>query len=171
MDKLPLTPRVIEYLRTLGNPYAKEQMFDVVAEAEGKASRSSTTPVNQLGRPAAPQPAKGWFDQPSGNPYARLEDEPTTPAALSKAEYRARCRRIFRQYIPAIEQGRLRTHHRDFITRNESRSPTDRLRIVMALEKYDLSDVPGLTAQFNRERDPFTEAKLQEIERQLDDVK
>ena len=84
---------------------------------------------------------------------------------LSKAEFRSRCRDVFRPYIPALEKGRLRPHHKAFITRNESRSPEARYALAAHLAKYSLADVPGIQSQFNREEVAFTEAKLIAIER------
>ena len=84
---------------------------------------------------------------------------------LSKTEFQSACRAIFRYYIPAIENGRLRGHHREFITRNESRSGEKRFRLFSELRRYDLSSIPGINPQFNRERDALTGAKLWEIER------
>jgi hypothetical protein len=71
--------------------------------------------------------------------------------------------------MPALEKGRLRDHHRDFIVRNESRSPETRHRLLALLAKYDLATHPGLTGQFNRERDVFTEQKLRTIERDAEE--
>jgi len=108
----------------------------------------------------------------SGNPYANIQvsDEPNFIAAspvkpVSKAEFRLRCRGIFERYIPFLENKKLRPHQRDFIVRNESRSALARGRILAELKRYDISNLPGLTPRFNRERDPFTETKLLAIER------
>jgi hypothetical protein len=90
---------------------------------------------------------------------------PGKAGKLSKAEFRAACRAIFGHYIPAIEKGRLRTHHREFITRNESSSGETRFRLCSELKRYDLSSITGIHSHFNRERDALTDAKLREIER------
>jgi hypothetical protein len=87
---------------------------------------------------------------------------------LSKTEFGSRCRAIFGPYSPALNRGRLRSHHRDFITRNQARSAEERYQIWLHLKKYDLSDLPGLSTQFNREDDLVTEEKLREIERLVD---
>lgn len=87
---------------------------------------------------------------------------------VSKAEFRNICRRVFCQYIPQAEGRRIRQHHRDFILRNESRSPRVRHALLSALQKYDLSDIPGVTTQFNRERDPYTEEKLRKLEQTIE---
>ena len=84
---------------------------------------------------------------------------------LSKTEFQSACRAIFRHYIPAIENGRLRGQHREFITRNESSSGEKRFRLYSELRRYDLSSIPGINPQFNRERDALTGAKLRELER------
>jgi hypothetical protein len=90
---------------------------------------------------------------------------PGKVAKLSKAEFRAACRAIFGYYIPAIEKGRLRAHHREFISRNESSSSERRFRLYSELKRYDLSSISGIHSHFNRERDALTDAKLREIER------
>jgi len=103
-----------------------------------------------------------------GNPCAAeqiRQPEPGKVGKLSKTEFRAACRAIFRYYIPAIENGRLRAHYRDFITRNESSSGEKRFRLYSELKRYDLSSISGINPQFNRERDALTDAKLREIER------
>lgn len=152
-----------EYLRLLGNPYASLQIIDDVQESEASEL------VNKNARPYV------------RHPYAFISQEDTaqgaafypavTPVAgpirgeLTKTEFRARCRRIFIPYIPALEKGKLRKHHRDFIARNESRSASVRHRLVVLLERYDILQVPGINAQFNREREVFTDEKLKQLER------
>ncbi len=86
---------------------------------------------------------------------------------LSKTEFRSACRAIFRNYIPAIENGRLRGYHREFIGRNESSSGVKRFRLHAELQRYDLSSITGINPQFNREREALTDAKLREIERRV----
>jgi hypothetical protein len=86
---------------------------------------------------------------------------------MSKATFRAECQRIFRPYIPELEAGKLKQHHRDFITRNEDQPAVIRARLIAELRKYDLSG-SGLSPQFNRERDVFTEEKLRLIEKASD---
>jgi hypothetical protein len=54
---------------------------------------------------------------------------PGNVGELSKTEFRSACRAIFGYYIPAIENGRLRAHHREFIIRNESSSGEKRFRL------------------------------------------
>lgn len=160
MNKVP--PRhsgaVKAYLKRLGNPYASLQIGD-----EPRSYRLLENPYAKLSgmeeveesREASPEPVL----------MSLVE---SARGSLSKVEFRARSRRIFRQYVPALEKGRLRAHHRDFITRNESCSPTRRYRLVKQLEKYDLSEVQGLKAQFNREREALTDEKLIQIERLVD---
>jgi hypothetical protein len=151
------------YLRRLGNPYASLQIVDDVEEVEAtKVLRDEQHPY--VRHPYALISEAEEAQETASDPIAKLPVSPTR-GTLSKAEFRARCRRIFQQYIPALEKGRLRTHHRDFITRNESRLPTTRHLLVGKLEKYDLSRVQGLTAHFNREREQLTDEKLKQIER------
>jgi hypothetical protein len=112
------------------------------------------------------------------NPYASLSVavRPAPPYSIasnhvwasglsaSKSEFESECRRIFRQYIPILENGRLRDHYKAFIARNASRSPTIRHGILAQMRTYDLSGIRGFEARFNREKDPLTEEKLQQIE-------
>ena len=137
IDFLPLTDAEHEYVRRLGNPYAS---LSVAVEVEQG--------VHEIGVPAVTVSAS---DVPN--------------ASISKQDFEGECRRIFRQYIPALEKGRLRPHHRAFITRNHSRSPALRYRLLEQLRKYDLSHIRGLQIQFNREREELTAGKLTQIER------
>ena len=119
-----------------GNPYATHYYFP-----EGELDASLAT--SNSGSESAHSPA-------------------TT--GLSQEAFRRLCTAIFRGYIPKLEQGRLRAHHREFIARNESRSPSIRRALISELQKYNLASIPGLVPQFNREDDVFTEAKLRTIE-------
>lgn len=150
------------YLKRLENPYASLQVSN---DAEQKDA-SEVSSVSQ--RPYVRHPyAYASMEVESDVSSSAIAKQPVK-GALAKAEFRARCRRIFEQYIPTIEKGRLRTHHRDFIARNESRSPTTRYLLINKLQKYDLSTVPGLKARFNRERELLTDEKLKQIERLVD---
>lgn len=99
------------------------------------------------------------------SPGIQDDPEPGKVEGLSKTEFRLGCRVIFRYYIPALENGRLRARHREFITRNESSSGEKRFRLYSELKRYDLSSITGITPHFNRERDALTDAKLRDIER------
>lgn len=153
------------YLRDLGNPYASLQMFD---ENDGAFMRSNEVAIQKV--------------RVSQNPYSvhyYLDDEPKETAAvvdtapfrhsplkgMPKAEFRKVCSAFFKSYTPEIENGRIGDIYRNFIARNELRSPISRARIIVALRRYDLSGMHGFRPHFNRERGPKTEAKLGEIER------
>ena len=150
------------YLKRLGNPYASLQVSD---NAEQK---DASVVSNVTQRPYVRHPYAYASMEVGSNISSSAIAKPPAKGALAKAEFRAKCRRIFEQYIPTIEKGRLRTHHRDFIARNESRSPATRYLLVNKLQKYDLSTVPGLKAHFNRERELLTDEKLKQIERLVD---
>jgi hypothetical protein len=114
----------------------------------------------------------------SGNPYASIgsSDELETESRrhkgrgtlreeISRTDFRSECTRIFMPYIPPHLPRRILQHHRDFIARNERRSPGERYRVVAELRRYDLSSTPGIVPQFNRElRTDLTEEKLRRIE-------
>ncbi len=158
------------YLKRLGNPYASLQVVDDAGQKD--ASIISNDPQRPYVRhPYAYASMEADSDTAESDVTSCAISKHPAKVVLTKAEFRARCRRIFEQYIPAIEKGRLRRYHRDFITRNESRTPTTRYLLVSELQKYDLSTIPGLKAHFNRETESLTEAKLKQIERLFDSEK
>lgn len=175
-----------QFLKRLGNPYASVQL-------EGLEDEVAIAPTNpaRVARIAAPEqrdffahhsPQSSPAEAPSGNPYAVLAqlEDPETPSHLaedslnrdsetaSQAEFERSSRRIFAQYIPALERGKLRPEHREFIARNKGRSGRIRYRLIKALQRYDLSNIVGLQPQFNREREELTAKKLAEVERSVD---
>lgn len=83
---------------------------------------------------------------------------------LSKSDFEAGCRAVFRRYMPEMERSKLRPHHQDFIRRNSAASPERRYALLQELRRYDLTNETGLRTYFNREEDAFTEAKLRKIE-------
>src|SRR5688572_14188657 len=111
------SPKVKEYLRLLGNQYACLSIFADEDELQTSASTE------------AAQSNLATYEQ----------EKPIPPALLSKSDFRSLCRRVFGQYIPEFEKGKLRQHHRDFITRNESRPAAARAFIAAQLLKYDIS--------------------------------
>jgi hypothetical protein len=84
---------------------------------------------------------------------------------LSKKDFQEGCRRIFRQYVPPGEGQVLRPQYRDFIARNEIRSPEERSRLLGALSRYDLATSGNFKPHFNREQELLTAAKLLQIEK------
>lgn len=100
----------------------------------------------------------------SGNQYAKLSVTLVEQGQVSKAEYESEVRRIFRQYIPKVENGRLRDHYKAFISRTSKHTAQTRFAILQELKRYDLASILGFEARFNREKDPLTEAKLISIE-------
>jgi hypothetical protein len=175
---------VAEYVRRLGNPYAKQQLIGVEEEKE-KAMVAAQSADPDLRQPTEDERA---YAKRQGNQYTLLsvaiaepqkevaaagqlikkpKRTPTGTASLSKNDFIAGCRRIFRHYIPAVENGRIRRHHRDFITHNQNRSSTARYSLLKELSKYDLSALPGVQARFNREREDLTDQKLKQIERSV----
>jgi hypothetical protein len=152
-------PKVREYLRALGNPYAASQIF---GESEDAVVNDE---YRLLGNPYAKLALAAESDTPLSQELGPKSVTQPIPLSLSRTEFRARAQRVFRQYIPSMEKGRLRPHHRDFIARNESCSAAKRYRLIRELEKYDTSTIQGLIPQFNRERDALTVEKLRDIER------
>lgn len=150
------------YLTRLGNPYASLQVTDEMGTQNAAKSSIDVT------QPRARHPyAFIAMEESKGDLSAGVAPNPPTvltTGALSKADFRKRCRQIFELYIPAVEKGRLRSHHRAFITRNETSSPVIRNMLVNELQKYDLSGVSGLRGHFNRESELLTEEKLRQIE-------
>lgn len=128
----------------------------------------------------------GWASTPS-HPYARIDEleinqaqpydseetRAATPTAhernnsiqgTSKRDFQAGCRRVFSGYMPHGLRGRLRQEYRDFIARNEQRSPIERTHILDELQRYDLRSTPGVRPHFNREDDLSLTKKLNSIE-------
>jgi len=145
-----------DVLRRLGNPYAKLQLLDNVIET-----------ARLLQNPYAKEQMlfDDHTDEVVAGAAAGSVAAAVVEAEITQREFEAECRRIFKQYIPAVEKGRIRDHHRDFIARNRSRSARQRARLLVELRKYDISSIKGLSAQFNRERDQLTVDKLAKIER------
>jgi hypothetical protein len=160
-----------QYLKLLGNPYAKLSYLD---------PEENESPQGDLElRP--PTEAEREYARLLGNQYALLSvalkdssapteqgdrrttaQRSTSKLSLSKEDFENECRRIFRQYIPAVEKGRLRRHHKEFIARNQSRGPIVRHELVEKLRRYDIAG--GVEARFNREREDITDAKLRKLE-------
>jgi hypothetical protein len=153
-----------DYLAVLGNPYASLQVDDDKADSPAVAATSL-----QFRKTENPYAHHYYF--PEDAPVAsEVRPNPEAPehqpvGELTKSAFQTQVRGLFRPYIPAAEHGKLRDHHREFIARNESRSPQVRYRLVAQLRKYDISNLSGLTPLFNREEDLFTKKKLVEIER------
>ena len=159
-----MSERTRAYYRLIGNPYAFLQLEDASDERTVAVQDLESEYIRQLENPYASLSIRAGGE----DNMARVTAPKAAPPALrrmSKVEFRSQCRRIFRQYIPDLEKGRLRLHHRDFISRNESRSPEIRNDLVSHLRKYDLSQISGVSGQFNRERQALTEEKLRAIER------
>jgi hypothetical protein len=169
----PLSSAARAFLRKLRNPYATEQLDEETDESL-RASESSS---RSSGYAASNEPGKEksdvWVLQ---DPYASLSEEPRRPQRAlravarpkcSKAAFRTGCRRIFLHYTPAPERSSLREEHAAFILRNEDRSPEARHALLRELQRFDLSDVPGIDPILNRGKDAFTEEKLNTIERKV----
>ena len=175
---------ITAYIRRLGNPYAKLQLVGVGDDEENTQSAVRTSELD-LRQPTA---AERQYARLQENQYTLLSvaipdpkeilsvvgsavgkpKEPSSPKTiLSKSDFNAGCRRIFRHYVPSVEKGRLRRHHRDFITRNLNHDPSTRFILLKELSRYDLSAQSGLEVRFNREREDLTDRKLKQIERSV----
>lgn len=186
MSRNSVSHKAREYLKRLGNPYAftqiegfSEDEESAVSDATAKAHQTDTKPDQaDLFSKASSQLAR--WNHPHGNPYSRvgndeselrpISQETASRASIqttSQTEFVRSLRRIFSHYIPALERGRLRPEHRDFIERNRRRSGRIRYLLLQELRKYDLSDLVGLKPQFNREGDALTEMKLRQIEQSV----
>jgi hypothetical protein len=167
-DKVKLSAEERKIIRDRGNPYWLLQC-DAPVETMEPFIEERRVYLHKLENPHA-------FHAVMGDPEDHQGEGGRPRAAVSvprrdasKSEFQRGCRRIFAQYIPAMERGRLREHHRDFILRNENAPSNRRSKLLASLARYDLSQVQGLNAQFNRERDVLTEAKLKAVEREADE--
>lgn len=166
----PLSPAARAILAKRGNPYAfVDGQVEEVAASGSVMSEHNRAAYRRSENPHAHDYyATGSHKQvPANTPASETQPVVTKPATcrISKAEFRSRCRDVFLPYIPALEKARLRSHHRAFIERNAAQPAEIRYELVAQLQKYNLSGIPGLTSQFNREHEALTEAKLLELER------
>lgn len=194
-QRIPSSVRA--YLKQLGNPYAFTQVDgfeeELAVESAGKSVDGAVLANNRMARTSTGQrqpeqvdlfshiPQRLGRSARSGNPYAvlaQLDENDTAPnfpldenpdrMTASQVEFETGCRRIFAQYIPALEKGGLRPEHRDFIARNRTKNGKIRRTLLKALQRYDLAALGGLQPQFNRERDALTVKKLMEVERSVE---
>jgi hypothetical protein len=164
---------ITAYLRVLGNPYAKLQVLDVEEVSEPQADpdlRPATAEERAYARLLQNQYALLSITVADSRKTASaVPDHPTASPGrteLSKRDFVVGSTRVLRPYIPSVEKGRLRRHHRDFIIRNQNRTPSERYLLLRALSKYDLGSA-GIEARFNREREDVTDEKLKQIERSV----
>jgi hypothetical protein len=156
-------------LRARGNPYWSLQIDDEAQLPAEPTLEQKRQYLRTLENPAAFHDVMGYPEDsvasrsPSRAPHVQVAKE------VSKLDFQRGCKRIFTQYIPPAEKGRLRNHHKEFILRNENSAPRRRGALLAHLQRYDLSSTPGLRPQFNRERDVLTEAKLNALEKSVDE--
>jgi hypothetical protein len=156
-----------------GNPYRHiDPLLEEALElARARPSQTHVEQPTQLALLAEYRPAEITQQQvhASGNPYARIpneEDVGDIETGVSIANFELGCRGIFRSYMPAwMREGPLHAHYREFIARNRAKSPAYRKRLLDLVRRYDLSEIPGLAPQFNRENHQITTEKLAELER------
>ena len=156
-------------LRARGNPYWSLQFDDDEARPRVEPTLDQKRRyLRTLENPAAFHDVMGGAAEdraPQLSPSKPLD----IAGDVSKLDFQRRCKRIFVQYIPPAEKGRLRQHHKEFILRNENSPPRRRGALLAHLQRYDLSNLLGLQPQFNRERDVLTEAKLRTLEKSVDE--
>lgn len=164
---MPRSKQLHDYLVKLGNPYASLSVDDPASGAS-TAMANPSAPLN-LGKTQNPYAWHYYFTDEgpvtSIPQTASVESANQANGKLTKTAFQQQARGIFRSYIPAAENGKLRDHHREFIARNETRSPSIRFQLIARLSVYDISTQHGFTAVFNREDDVFTKQKLDDIER------
>jgi hypothetical protein len=155
-------------LSRMENPYATLYFNDDGSAGTASAGRQ------QFSRSRNPY-AWHYYCDSECDDNAVLSSEPpaatrnTRRPTVTKSDFEASCRAIFRAYIPALENGRLRSHHQEFILRNRARSPEVRFSVLEQLRRYDLSNEQNLRTHFNREEDAFTAEKLSQIEQSVSD--
>lgn len=191
MAKKILSQRETAALRLLGNPYAfidyQSETYDLFSNVNAASKDLEVKRDDENGSDSVSAYTKEERAalRRGGNPYAFIRDGsedtanltdnfsvPEAPpcahaiaksTSLSKLDFERESRRIFGQYMPVMEKGKLRQEHRDFISRNSSRNGQERFALLAGLRKYDLSDL-GVRPLFNRERAALTDEKLLEIE-------
>jgi hypothetical protein len=160
---------VSEFIRLLQNPYAKLSLLDDDQEvAAVTVSDPKRIYFKKLQNPCAYDSIFGEQEDlqlPLIEESNRLASKHGNQHGISKKEFGDNCRRIFRQYIPPDEGRMLRTHYRDFITRNENSPGDHRFKLLKELSKYDLALDGNFKPHFNRESELLTSYKLYEIEK------
>lgn len=145
-----------EYLRKLGNPYAKLSMVD-----------ESTRRCKYIRTLQNPYASLGVSDDQPPSPEGIEDDAPilaARPMKISKRDFAIRCRSIFVQYTPLAKgTTRLRPEYVAFISENGDKDPEDRARIIAELERYDLACLGNVKPHLNRERESQLLNKLRAI--------
>lgn len=168
---LPDPAAVREALRRLGNPYAKLEIDEDSAQLKPELRPLAEAQLANVRRTENPYASLSVADageepvQQRSVSVPRVRGGVAPKTTISQRDFEAECRRIFRQYIPSAEKGKIRPHHREFIVRNRPRPSHVRYRLVEGLREYDLSDIPGFEVLYNREREELTAQKLTKIER------
>lgn len=164
-----------KYLRRLENPYAT---LDVEEERDPRRqyifllqNPYANLEVDRLttvgpSRPLVNSRANAPARQPS-----LLGLEPVTErkgraskATLSKAEFEAKCRAIFRQYTPFSDiRHRLRAEYTEFIFEGKALEGPSRFAILSELQRYDLATLGEIRPYLNREREAELRSKLKSI--------
>ena len=161
------------YVRLLQNPYASLSIQDEPEESIPVETtlEQKRTYFRKLENPHAHSEVFGE----STAIQESVEAKPTPLVSpkganrqISKRDFQDGCRRILLQYTPPDEGPVLRQHYRDFISRNENRSPEQRFRFLNELGKYDISTSGNFKPQFNREQELLTARKLEQIERAVE---
>jgi hypothetical protein len=159
---MPRSKELQDLIRKSENPYAVVEIES--QELEMAAAAPETAHRSEFRLRQNPHAHDFYFGETGAESTTAIPDREAATGELAKAQFEQRAREIFRSYIPAAENGRLRPQYRDFIARNKSRSPQVRYGLIQRLAKYDLSSQRGFKPQFNREREIFTQEKLAEIE-------
>lgn len=154
MNESKFTKKQIDFIKLMGNPYAKLSYTDDIT-AYIKQLENPYAKLSELYKPCHKE-----------NNIKTINIKFTKK--LSKKHFQLGCRDIFLQYIPSIKRKHIRPEHREFITRNQSRSPEERYALLNELQKYDLTTSIEYRSHFNREREELTERKLKAIEKILE---
>jgi hypothetical protein len=154
MNEIKFTKKQIDFIRLMGDPYAKLSLTDKFT-AYKKRSENPYAGLSNLYDPD---------DQINKYRNTRI----IIHNILSKKRFQSECRNIFLQYIPSAGRKQIKPEHKSFITRNENRTPEERFGLLNELKKYDLSRHIEYHGHFNRERENLTEIKLRAIEKILE---
>jgi hypothetical protein len=160
-DDGPPDPKWRADLRLSENPYATHYYEP--------SDRGPARTANDLYRLSENPHARDYYlgsersERPSTVPTTSAVS-PADRKTISKMDFEAGCRAIFKRYMPEMERSKLRSHHQEFIRRNAAATPERRYALLQELRRYDLSSEDGLRTYFNLEEDAFTEAKLRKIE-------
>ena len=156
-----INSNTIQFLKLLGNPYAK---LSILGEEDELGISENNSPVIEMVENSTTSNSniKTQIELFPGSQYPNRN-------SISKGDFETVCRRIFNKYTPGDPKSNvLKAPYREFISKHHNRSGEDRFKILKHLKKYDLSSLGNCKPHFNRERKSYLLKKLDSISRSIE---